>query len=189
MVAGRSQLDGAARLRKLRAQGCTSAQAWELFDSLPTVRVEEITTGRWRGDELDTDHPWKGVLVESGWYGKQFDNADSVQPLLFATPDGEIFPVDPRRVPLFLAGRVPTATLRPVRRTLGVLRPLLSTKTPRARLRDLEFRGKSSAAMIYDHLPIIDIFRRVDDDTLLGVMDMRGLSDPYFFMLFRDIAA
>ena len=42
--------------------------------------------------------------------------------------------------------------------------------------------GKVSAAMIYDHLPIIDIFRRVDEDTLLGVMDMRGLADPYFFI-------
>jgi hypothetical protein len=40
--------------------------------------------------------------------------------------------------------------------------------------------------MIYDHLPIIDIFRRVDEDTLLGVMDMRGLADPYFFILRRD---
>ncbi|NNH71606.1 DUF4334 domain-containing protein [Nocardia uniformis] len=179
-------MDGAARLRELRALGCTPEQAWQLFDSLPPVRVEEITTGLWRGDELDTGHPWKGVLVESGWYGKQFDSADAVQPLVFATPGGDIFPVDPRRVPLFLAGRVPNATLRPVRRSLGVLRPLLRTTTARARLRDLGFRGISSAAMIYDHLPIIDIFRRVDEDTLLGVMDMRGLPEPYFFVLFRD---
>ncbi|MFI6866386.1 DUF4334 domain-containing protein [Nocardia sp. NPDC050406] len=186
MVAGQSTVDGAARLRELRSGGCTPEQAWQLFDTLPTVSVAEITTGRWRGDELDTGHPWKGVLVESGWYGKQFDGADAVQPLLFAAPDGDIFPVDPRRVPLFLAGRVPVAALRPVRRSLGALRPMLRATTPRARLRDLEFRGKSSAAMIYDHLPIVDIFRRVDADTLLGVMDMRGLADPYFFLLFRD---
>ncbi|MEV6769029.1 DUF4334 domain-containing protein [Nocardia sp. NPDC051030] len=173
------------RLRALLADGCTPQQAWELFDSLPAVRVEEIITGRWRGAEVDTGHPWKGVLVESGWYGKQFDDADSVQPLLFSGPDGDIFPVDPRRVPLFLAGKVPVSTLRPVRRSLGVLRPLLRTRTPRARLRNLEFRGKSSAAMIYDDLPIIDVFRRVDADTLLGVMDKRGLAEPYFFTLFR----
>lgn len=187
MVTERLGIDGAERLRELRG-GCTPEQAWQLFDTLTTVRVEEITDGLWRGDELDTGHPWRGVLVESGWYGKRFDSAEAVQPLVFSTPDGQLFPVDPRRVPLFLAGKVPAATLRPVRRSLGVLRPLLRAGTPRARLRDLEFRGRSSAAMIYDHLPIIDIFRRVDDHTLLGVMDMRELAQPYFFLLFRDSA-
>ncbi|WP_067571862.1 DUF4334 domain-containing protein [Nocardia acidivorans] len=186
MVAGESVAAATLRLAELRDGGCTPEQAWQFFDGLAAVRVEEVTSGRWRGDELDTGHPWQGVLVESGWYGKQFDSADEVQPLLFSTPDGRIFPVDPRRVPLFLAGKVPVATLRPVRRSLGFLRPALATRAPRARLRNLEFRGKSSAAMIYDHLPIIDLFRRVDADTLLGVMDMRGLRDPYFFILYRD---
>lgn len=186
MVAAESATDGALRLRALMAGDGTAARAWELFDSLPAVRVEEITTGRWRGAEVATGHPWGGMLVESGWYGKQFDSADSVQPLLFSDPAGDIFPVDPRRVPLFLAGKVPVDTLKPVRRSLGALRPMLRTRTPRARLRNLEFRGKASAAMIYDDLPIIDIFRRVDEDTLLGVMDKRGLTEPYFFVLYRD---
>ncbi|MRH87371.1 DUF4334 domain-containing protein [Nocardia sp. SYP-A9097] len=186
MVTGESASGATRRLAELRAGGCAPEQAWQFFDGLPAARVEEVTSGRWRGGELDTGHPWQGVLVESGWYGKQFDSADEVQPLLFATPDGQVFPVDPRRVPLFLAGKVPNATLRPVRRSLGFLRPALATKTSRARLRNLEFRGKSSATMIYDHLPIIDVFRRVDTDTLLGVMDMRGMRDPYFFVLHRD---
>lgn len=34
-------------------------------------------------------------------------------------------------------------------------------------------------------MPIIDVFRRVDADTLLGVMDLRG-SAPYVFVLQRD---
>jgi hypothetical protein len=67
-----------------------------------------------------------------------------------------------------------------------MLRPVLRTRAPRARLRDVEFRGKVSAAMIYDHRPIIDVFRLVDDETLLGVMDLRGMADPYFFILRRD---
>ncbi|WP_067691852.1 DUF4334 domain-containing protein [Nocardia jejuensis] len=178
--------DGAQRLRELMAAEATPQQAWELFDALETVPVEEVTTGRWRGAEVDTGHPWAGMLVASGWYGKQFDAADSVQPLLFSTPGGEVFAVDPRRVPLFLAGKIPPASLGPVRRSLGVIGALLRTEVPRARLRNLDFRGKSSAAMVYDHLPIIDIFRRVDADTLLGVMDKRGLAEPYFFVLYRE---
>ncbi|RDI67426.1 DUF4334 domain-containing protein [Nocardia pseudobrasiliensis] len=176
----------ATRLRGLREGGCTPQQAWELFDSLPAVRVDEITTGRWSGDELDTGHPWAGVLVESGWYGKQFDSPDNVQPLLFAGPDAAVFAVDPRRVPLGLAGRIPLSGMRAARALLPILRPLLRTRAPRARLRNLEYRGKISAAMVYDHLPIIDIFRLVDDRTLLGVMDLRGLSEPYFFILHRE---
>ncbi len=176
----------AARLHELRDGGCTPQQAWALFDALPGVRVEEITTGRWRGSELDTGHPWAGALVGAGWYGKQFDGADRVQPLLFAGPDERIFAIDPRRVPLALASRIPPPAVRFARRMLPVLRPVLRTRAPRARLRDLEYRGKLSAAMVYDHLPIIDIFRLVDGETLLGVMDLRGMPDPLFFILRRD---
>ena len=40
--------------------------------------------------------------------------------------------------------------------------------------------------MVYDALPIIDVFRRVGADTVLGAMDMRGLPAPFFFVLRRD---
>ncbi|MER6913476.1 DUF4334 domain-containing protein [Streptomyces sp. NPDC000594] len=35
----------------------------------------------------------------------------------------------------------------------------------------VEFRGVVSAAMVYDRLPVVDHFRRLDDDTLIGAMD------------------
>ncbi|MEV5832329.1 DUF4334 domain-containing protein [Nocardia sp. NPDC052112] len=165
--------------------GCTAEQVWELFDSLPAARVTEVTVGRWRGAELDTGHPFAGVLVASGWYGKQFDDPESVHPLLFADESEQIFAVDPRRVPLGLAGKVPLAGVRTVRKLLPVLGPAIRTRRPAARLRDIEYRGVVSVAMVYDQLPIIDHFRRVDIDTLLGVMDMRGMAEPYFFVLRR----
>jgi hypothetical protein len=39
---------------------------------------------------------------------------------------------------------------------------------------------------LYDHLPIVDVFRRLDAHTLLGVMDARGISQPFFFTLRRE---
>jgi hypothetical protein len=39
--------------------------------------------------------------------------------------------------------------------------------------------------MCYDAQPIHDVFRRVDDATVLGVMDLRG-APPYVFLLRRD---
>jgi hypothetical protein len=52
----------------------------------------------------------------------------------------------------------------------------------------VEHRGVASAAMLYDHLPIVDIFRRLDEHTLLGVMDARGISQPFFFILRREVS-
>jgi hypothetical protein len=40
--------------------------------------------------------------------------------------------------------------------------------------------------MVYDALPIIDVFRRVGPDVVLGAMDMRGLPAPFFFLLERE---
>jgi hypothetical protein len=177
---------GSARERLARLEpACDLAEALALFDDLPAVPTSELR-GRWRGRELRTGHPLDGLLEASGWYGKQFDGVDRVHPLLFARPDGGVFAVDPRRVPLGLAGHVPAGVVERGRRLLGLLEPALRTAEHRARLRDIEHRGTVSAAMVYDHLPIIDHFRAVDADILLGLMDLRSTPEPYFFVLVRD---
>jgi len=51
-----------------------------------------------------------------------------------------------------------------------------------ARLRQIEYRGVVSAAMIYDRLPIIDHFRAIDDDTLMGLMETRGRRGAAFYL-------
>lgn len=163
---------------------CTATEAIALYDDLPAVRPEEIT-GRYRGRELGTGHAMDGMLEQSGWYGKQFDDVDHVHPLLFRSNGGEIFAVEPRRIPLGIVPKVPDAVVARSRSAVGVLKPALRTKKHRARLRAVEHRGVVTAAMVYDHLPIIDVFRRVDDRTLLGVMDLRGAT-PYFFILEQD---
>ena len=176
--------EAAVRLAALEPR-CTTHQALEFFDALPTVSANDIR-GRWAGRELETRHPWDGLLTASGWYGKQFDSPEAVHPLLFQTPNGTVFPVNPARIPLNLAGRVPLAAVSAARRLLDVTMPLLRAYEPKARLRNLEHRGKVSATMMYDQLPIIDVFRRIDDTTLLGLMDMRAAAQPYFFVLTCD---
>ena len=51
-----------------------------------------------------------------------------------------------------------------------------------AHIKEVEFRGKVSTGMHYNHLPIVDHFRRVDENTLLGVMDVRGKTVLYFYL-------
>ncbi|QLE76448.1 DUF4334 domain-containing protein [Streptomyces rectiverticillatus] len=54
-----------------------------------------------------------------------------------------------------------------------------------ATLREVVHRGKQSTAMVYDQLPIIDHFRRLTDDVLLGVMDKKGDPADFYFHLTR----
>jgi hypothetical protein len=57
-----------------------------------------------------------------------------------------------------------------------------------ASLRMVEFRGVVTATMCYDKHPIFDHFRRVDEDTVLGVMDRKGEDRPLVFTLRRRAA-
>ena len=164
---------------------CTPTAALAFFDGLAAVEARDLI-GCWRGRELATGHPMDGLLSASGWYGKQVDDIDHVHPLLFTTPAGEIFPVEPRWIPLGLVDKVPPAVASRGRVVLAVLKPILRARKHRARLCEVRYRGVVTAAMVYDHLPIIDVFRRVDDRTVLGVMDLRRIPQPYFFILQRD---
>lgn len=52
----------------------------------------------------------------------------------------------------------------------------------KAHIREISFRGKVSTAMIYNRLPITDHFRRIDENTLMGVMDLKGKIIIYFYL-------
>ncbi|MFH8221988.1 DUF4334 domain-containing protein [Streptomyces sp. NPDC018057] len=53
----------------------------------------------------------------------------------------------------------------------GSLRSDTTSGLGAASLWDIEFRGEVTATMVYDGMPVFDHFKRVDDDTLLGVMN------------------
>ncbi|WNG36779.1 DUF4334 domain-containing protein [Archangium violaceum] len=159
----------------VKAGNLNTEAALALFDSLPTVELA-FMRGRWKGSELRTGHPIDGMLSATGWYGKQFIDAESVHPLLFFTEDrASVFPVDPRKWPS------PS-----IQGFVGPHRADVETGQFKARLRMTEYRGKLSATMIYDDRPTLDVFRKVDTDTVLGAMDSRGMAAPYFFVLRRD---
>ncbi|MFD0163221.1 DUF4334 domain-containing protein [Streptomyces decoyicus] len=53
----------------------------------------------------------------------------------------------------------------------------------------VEFRGETTATMVYDGQPIFDHFKSIDADTLLGVMNGKGVLDEgrhFYFVLERD---
>lgn len=160
----------------------TTAEALARFDAAAPVSLDEMI-GEWRGAGLHTAHPMDGLLERYGWFGKAFVDAETVHPLLFAAHGTAPVALDPRLMLIEWVWDKRFAHSAIVAALFGALRPLLQTSKPRARLRLLSHRGVVSATMVYDHLPINDVFRRVDGGTLIGLMDMRGMSAPFFFVL------
>ncbi|KAK7928349.1 hypothetical protein PG985_005347 [Apiospora marii] len=60
----------------------TTAQAHEIFDTLPAVQIDELR-GLWKGAEFPTASPSDGLLAASGWFGKRFTGNDHVDPLVW----------------------------------------------------------------------------------------------------------
>lgn len=152
------------------------------FDSLPPAELD-FMLGRWRGFEIRTGHRLDGLLEPTGWYGKLFQSADAVHPLLFyGAGKASLYAVDPKLVPLTMP--IPrSAILGPL---MVMARPLLQTRAPKARMRMIEFRGRMVGTMVYDNKPIFDHFARIDDNRMLGIMDLKGVPGPYAFCLERD---
>jgi hypothetical protein len=172
-------------LKQIIEEGRTSTatELLTLFDHLEPADLD-FMRGTWRGEEFITGHFLEGTLAASGWYGKVFASPEEVHPLLYYTSPkrNNTFALNPALAifkPWFL--NLAKSKIAPL--IVLLVRPLAATKKYKARLRMTEYRGKLSATMIYDQHPINDVFRKVDERTLLGLMDMRQMDTPYFFIL------
>lgn len=58
-----------------------------------------------------------------------------------------------------------------------------------ARMREVFFENKTSAALIYENQPIIDYFRQVNDDLIIGYGEVKGegpKNDLFFWLKRTD---
>ncbi len=171
-----------------QAQGKVSGDdALAIFDALEPVETD-FMLGAWKGEGFETGHPMDGMLERCHWHGKRFETTEHVHPLVFRKRNGDLASVKPLlAMPgLGLLDKLPMLKSEAAGSVFQVLIPLLTGQKSAARLRMTTYRGKPSATMVYDNLPINDVFRKVDDDTVLGVMDLKGMKTPFFFVLRRD---
>jgi Domain of unknown function (DUF4334)/GXWXG protein len=177
-------LPPADRLRVLQQQ-TSLEEALAFFDACGPVRMEEML-GCWKGSGIPSGHPFDGLLEAFGWHGKRFQSPDETYPLVFVGAAG-LFSVNPALVPVSLAVRFNRLVRTRVMRVIGRrLVRIAKTSKPRARLRMMEYRGVLTATMSYDALPINDHFRRVDANTVIGLMDLRTIDRPFLFALRRE---
>lgn len=159
----------------LVAQTVTQQQAFAIYDALDPVAPDELI-GSWKGSVFRSGHPADGYLASNGWFGKRFESNEKVAAMLFqSTRGGNVFSVDPAKLVSVLSlgsigGKAPDLEA-------------IQADAPTGRLRTLEFRGKYSAALIYDQLPIHDHFRRINSTTIMGAVDARGDELTQFFVL------
>lgn len=169
----------------LTARRATPEEALAWYDTLEPLDVA-FMMGRWKGFEITTGHPQDGVLEATRWYGKEFEDPETVHPLLHQDGRGRLFRVRPRPTLVYLSLRMPILKSRPFQPMSRLITRFLKTQHSQARARMIEYRGKVSATMVYDGLPINDHFRKIDEETVLGMMDFKGLEYPFPFVLQRD---
>jgi Domain of unknown function (DUF4334)/GXWXG protein len=163
----------------------TFADAEALFDRLDPIPVD-FMLGEWWGREVSTGHNMDGALELARWYGKTFLDEDNVHPLVHLDGNGQKYFADPGKMPMgprMKTPRYPQWLLPGLR---WGMKAYMQTRKSRARLRMTAYRGKVSATMCYDQLPIHDVFRKLDDDNVLGFMDMKRMTRPYVFTLARE---
>ncbi|WP_173512498.1 GXWXG domain-containing protein [Sinorhizobium psoraleae] len=158
-------------------------EALAYFDSLDAVPVTEMV-GLWKGRGIATGHPLDGVLENLGWFGKRFRPDMRADALLFNTYGNLLVPIDPSPIPLHLAFRFHRLGRTSAARNLfSHLVKHLRARGPTAILRTSRFRDRTSAAMLYDRKPIIDHFRRIGPERVLGLMAVEGDDRCFFFQL------
>lgn len=154
-----------------------SARVSALWDSLAPARVDDVAGSRWRGTGLDTGHPMFAMLGEMRWWGKDFTDPRKVDPILVTDDSGAVVP------------------------------DTSATGGGGASLWEVSFRGRPTASMVYDRLPVIDHFAVVPSGTscasdaggtsdtggrpttLLAVMNGRGTvsgGEHFWFVLERE---
>ncbi|NNH61501.1 DUF4334 domain-containing protein [Rhizobium laguerreae] len=155
--------------------------AW--FRSLEPVQPKDMV-GLWSGVGIPSGHPLDGVLENLNWFGKRFYSNMRADALLFTWRPGRLVALEPSLLPIGLAIKMaPFGRTFVARGWFSYLQKVLRARGTTASLRLQALDGIETAAMIYDKQPVVDYFRRIDDDEIAGMMCVRGDPRRFFFKL------
>ncbi|ODV89284.1 hypothetical protein CANCADRAFT_3912 [Tortispora caseinolytica NRRL Y-17796] len=161
----------------LESKHLPEKEALEFYLDLEPMELHELRGG-WKGSTLYTDHPLDNKMASFGWHGMFFKNNEVVYPSIWNANDGSKFIADPLKV----ITAVQSSTAPDI---MGSPQSYLTTSDS-ARIRMVVSYDHPTATLIYNNLPIYDSFKRIDDDRIVGLVDMKGVDKPYFFMMTRD---
>lgn len=147
-----------------------------LFDQLKPISFETLK-GEWTGGWFETGHPAGRWMKEIRWVGAAFRSPHDIDPIIARGDDGKKKVLDewghakvsrfPAHPHLFAESELTNAPIQ---------------------LFEAKFRGLVSAVVVYDKHPIVDYFRSVNDDFVMGLMERTEWRDSglSFFYLLRE---
>ncbi len=166
--------------RMCRDGSLTQADMAVTFDTLNPVSIDMLI-GTWKVDPSYAETLGGKMLIESGWWGARFVDAETVDPLLYPKPDGNgVFAAD---LPSVLA------VLSTGERDISARRNEVETSAPIGRLRMVEYRGVLTATLVYDQVPVLDYLRAIDSGTIVAAVEHRGLVHHPDYALLRRCPA
>jgi len=135
---------------------------------------ERIESGKaYTSDEMRPDflklEPISIGEIIGMWHGGKFDAGTTPDPINWY---GKKFISEDYVEPLMI--KAPDGSIIPFE------------KLGSARLRNVEYGGKASATIIYNNQPIMDYFRKVNDNTIIGWGEVKGDTPDFFFWLKRE---
>lgn len=154
----------------MKGQNLSNEAVLAAFDKLQPVAPEKFV-GSWKGANVNTGHPTEAKLSGMKWAGKDFRSTEDVDPIMVYKEDGS---------------RVWNESWGHARVSSS---PIIvgCVDADVLQLRQIEWRGVLSTAMVYDDFPIIDYFRYVNDNLLAGAMDAKTSdAGTYYFYLYKE---
>lgn len=154
-------MDTRERFEELRNSTSPTSERLDELWADLEVVTVDEMLGHWSGGDFAMGHPASGLLDKIRWHGKWFDAPLDVSPIVVRDENGEL------KANAAAAGG-------------GA-----------ASLWSIEFRGESTATMVYDAMGVFDHFKKVDASTVVGIMNGKleplfGTSDLYYFWLERE---
>ncbi|WP_234828078.1 DUF4334 domain-containing protein [Sinorhizobium fredii] len=151
------------------------------FDHVGALEEISDLEGAWHSDW----HPLDGVLENLGWFGKRF-RPDMRECTVVSHGTAAAHRHRSGENTSSLGASFPKHRQHGRRETpVSCLMRGLRAKGPVASLTTMPLYGVVSAAMIYDDQPIVDYFRRIDEQRIMGAMTVSGDDRIYFFELER----
>lgn len=147
-------------------------ELFTFYDSLPEILPNEML-GHWKGGSWKVGTPLDGLLELGQWYGKIFHTINHVDAVVHKF---RFFSV---------VGFLGTLLYFPWK--IWTEQQKYRMPATKACLREIHYRGKTSSSMVYYYLPIIDHFRKIDQNTIVGIMDMKGKAKYEFFFYLQKI--
>lgn len=144
-------------------QGQAQARLVQMIDSGKAYSAAELMP---LYEQLE---PVSIEFMLGSWKGGKFDGGSEPDPINWY---GKRFDSANHAEPLVVRSRD------------GSLQPY--TALGAAQLRMMEYGGKVSASLIYDKQPIMDYFRKIDDNRVIGLGDIKGKPTDFFFHLTRE---